>query len=63
MDLYLEGLEEFIEDGMKRRKIPGLGIGIVKNGSILYSKGFGYADIENQKSVTPDTEFKILFLF
>jgi len=58
MDLYLDGLEEFIEDAMKRRRIPGLGIGIIRDGSILYSKGFGHADIENNKPVTPDTVFR-----
>ena len=58
MDLYLEGLEEFLEVGMIKRKIPGLGIGIIKDGSILYNKGFGYADIENEKCITTDTVFR-----
>lgn len=59
MELALEGLDKFIEKSMKERKIPGLGIGIVKDGNIMYARGFGYADIENKKEVTPDTVFRI----
>ncbi len=59
MELNLEGLDKFIEDRLKERKIPGLGIGIIKGNNILYNRGFGYADIENRKPVTPDTVFRI----
>ncbi len=59
MELNLEGLDKFIEDRLKERKIPGLGIGIIKGSTVLYNRGYGYADIENKKPVTPNTVFRI----
>lgn len=39
--------------------IPGLAIGIVHNGKLVYQKGFGYADVESKIPVTPKTCFCI----
>ena len=43
MDLNLENLDSFIENGIKKPNIPGLGIGIVQDGKTVYLKGFGYS--------------------
>ncbi len=43
----------------KEYSIPGLSIGISSNDSLIYSKGFGFSDIENQIKVTPKTPFRI----
>jgi CubicO group peptidase (beta-lactamase class C family) len=40
-------------------RIPGLAVGIVHNGKLVYQKGFGYADIESKVSITPKTCFRI----
>lgn len=40
-------------------RIPGLAVGIVHNGKLVYQKGFGYADVESKISVTPKTCFRI----
>lgn len=40
-------------------RIPGLAVGIVHNGKIVYQKGFGYADIESKILITPKTCFRI----
>ena len=42
--------------------IPGLSIGISASDSLIYSKGFGFSDIENQIKVTPNTPFRIASL-
>lgn len=34
---------------------PGAGIAVVKDGKIIFSKGYGYADIENKKTIDPMT--------
>jgi len=59
MDFDLKNLENFIEKRIHELKIPGLGIGIVKDNSVLYSRGFGYADIENRKKITPNNVFRV----
>jgi D-alanyl-D-alanine carboxypeptidase len=40
-------------------RIPGLAVGIVHNGKLIYQKGVGYADIESKIAVTPKTCFRI----
>lgn len=39
--------------------VPGCAVGIVKEGKLVYAKGFGYRDIENKLPVTPNTLFPI----
>lgn len=45
-----------IEQGIKDNHIPGLAIGIVMDGRLVYSRGFGEATIGGAR-VTPDTVF------
>lgn len=52
-------IDEVIAGEMKAQNIPGLALGIVYNGVLLYAKGYGKADIENDVPVTPDTVFAI----
>jgi len=39
--------------------IPGLSVAVAVDGDIVWSEGFGYADVENQLAVTPLTRFRI----
>ncbi len=52
-------LEEEIPKLMEAGDIPGLTLVIVKNDGTLYIKGFGYADLEKQEAVTPETLFEL----
>jgi CubicO group peptidase (beta-lactamase class C family) len=47
-------LDTFIEDIMEQSHIPGLSACIVKDSDTIWSKGYGWADIENQIPMTPD---------
>lgn len=42
---------------MKDQKIVGLAIAIIGKGEVLYSKGYGYADLENPTPVSTKTVF------
>jgi CubicO group peptidase (beta-lactamase class C family) len=44
---------------MKVHKIPGMAIGVIKDKNVLFLKGYGYADIETARPVTPKTNFFI----
>lgn len=48
-----------ILDTMAALRIPGAQIAVVKDGALVWSEGFGLADIEQQVSVTPVTRFRI----
>jgi len=52
-------LEEFILNRMRESRLPGLSIGLIKNGELVYSRGFGFRDIERGLPVTPDTIYGI----
>ena len=44
---------------MKMAGIPGLSVAIAVDGEIIWSEGFGYADLEHRVPVTPLTLFRI----
>lgn len=55
----LEGFDQFITDMMKEWEVPGMAIAIVKEGQVIYSKGFGSRNVEKELKVTPQTLFAI----
>ena len=40
-------------------KIPGMSVALMKGDSILFERGFGYADLEKKQAVTPATTFRV----
>ncbi len=55
----LDGFDAVIEKAIKDFKVPGLAIAVVKDGEVIYAKGFGQRDIEKNLPVTPRTLFAI----
>ena len=45
-------INSFVEGVMTNYNIPGLAIGVVKDGQILYTKGYGYKNIETKEPIT-----------
>ena len=52
-------IERAIDKGRTDLHVPGAALVIVKDDRVIYSKGFGLRDVENNLSVTPDTLFAI----
>lgn len=44
---------------MSAQRIPGMALAVVRSGKVVKAKGYGYADLEHQVPVTPETVFKI----
>jgi D-alanyl-D-alanine carboxypeptidase len=44
---------------MQKRGTPGLSLAVVKDGKIVYEKGYGLADVENDVPATPETVYEI----
>lgn len=57
--INLDGFDAFVEKVMKDWKVPGLSLAIVKDGKIVYAKGYGFRDVAKKLPVTPDTLFAI----
>lgn len=49
------GLAKLVEE----RGMIGMSAGVVRQGKLAWSRGYGYADLENQVQSTPDTLYRI----
>jgi CubicO group peptidase (beta-lactamase class C family) len=49
----------FILDTMRALGAPGASITVMKDGEVVWSEGFGWADMEQRVAVTPLTRFRI----
>ncbi|MEO5356501.1 MAG: beta-lactamase family protein [Nitrospirae bacterium YQR-1] len=54
-----EGYETWFSQLMAKNDVTGASVAIAKNGRIIYSKGFGYADKAAHEPVTPNTLFRV----
>src|ERR1043165_1606259 len=52
-------IEKAIAEEMEKNAIPGVAVAIAKDGKLIYSKGFGYADLENKVPFTAQTVSRI----
>jgi len=54
-----DSIVSYIETGMEKWKIPGLGILVIKDGEVLIKRGFGYRDLEHKLPFDIETSFFI----
>ncbi|MBT9150952.1 MAG: putative penicillin-binding protein PbpX [candidate division WS2 bacterium] len=52
-------LEEFVFTKMSETKLPGLSLAIVKGNEVIWSKAFGFRDLERGHATTPHTLYRI----
>ena len=57
-----QSFESRLEDWRIRLKMPSISAAIVKDNEILWAKGFGYADIEDQIHATENTIYHLASL-
>ena len=53
-------LDGFIEDMMAENQIPGLAAGIVTSEGLVWSGGYGFADVDTGREVTSETIFALM---
>jgi CubicO group peptidase (beta-lactamase class C family) len=54
--------DQEVQNLRKRLRIPGMSVAILKQQEIIFKKGFGYADIENQIPATENTPYHLASL-
>jgi serine beta-lactamase-like protein LACTB len=54
----IESIRSLIKKTMDRHHAPGASFAIGLGGTIAWSEGFGYADVENQIHATPNTAYR-----
>ncbi len=55
----LDGFESYAQQALKDAKCAGLAVAVVKDGNVIYAKGFGSRDLKNNQPVTTKTLFAI----
>lgn len=55
----LSGVDSFVNQMLIDWHVPGASVAIVKDGKLLYAKGYGFKDIQNNLPVTEKTLFPI----
>ncbi len=55
----LVSFDHEVESFMQARKIPGGALAVVKEGRLIYARGYGWADREKRASVRPEMLFRI----
>jgi CubicO group peptidase (beta-lactamase class C family) len=55
----VQRIDSLVSAPMKTGNLAGMAIAVVKGRDTLLMKGYGYADLENQVPVTPQTVFRI----
>ena len=51
--------EAWLNSQMEYRGLPGVAVGVVCDQELVWSRGFGYADVEKKVPVTPKTLFRM----
>ena len=52
-------IEALVEQVMEDLQIPGVSVGIVKDGDVAYARGFGVAEYGSDRAMTPQTQFAV----
>lgn len=52
-------LEKVVAEELKETKTPGAAVAVVRDGRVVFAKGFGVASVETNDPVTPDTLFRL----
>lgn len=52
-------LDELLTGFLSEHRLPGVSVAVGRCGQLLYSRGFGWADVEAQRPVQPDSLFRL----
>ena len=61
-DPALKSFDETMEAQLRVQKLPGASLAVVKDGRLVYAKGFGLGDVVNKAPVEPASLFRIASL-
>ena len=53
------GIETAVREELKQRQAPGAAVAVVHDGRVIYSRGFGMANVETGEEVRPEMLFRL----
>ncbi len=54
-----ERLDEFVHERMRRTRLPGLSLALVRDGEVVHSRGYGFRDLAQRAPATAHTAYGI----
>jgi CubicO group peptidase (beta-lactamase class C family) len=58
-DAHVAQIKEFVEDARKALDVPGVGIGLIQDGKVVFADGFGVREIGKPAKIDGNTSFMI----
>lgn len=55
----LEGLDDYVRGAMESWEVPGLGLAVVKDDSVVYARGYGVRELGTDEPVDENTLFAV----
>ncbi|MFZ4928791.1 serine hydrolase [Chryseobacterium sp. Mn2064] len=52
-------IDSYVKEAMKNNKIPGLALGIIKDGKVIFEQYYGTENLEDLKKVSPSSMFRV----
>jgi len=56
---FVEKLEGFVAEAMMQGHVPGLSLAVVKDGQVVYARGFGAKRLRDNSPATPETLYGV----
>jgi CubicO group peptidase (beta-lactamase class C family) len=56
---FIESADKSVPGALHDYNIPGLAVALIRNGAVVWMKGYGFADVASAKPITPDTAFNV----
>lgn len=56
---FADKMDDYVKREMAKEQVPGLSLVVVKDGKIIKSAGYGYANLEVKAPATPETIYQI----
>jgi len=57
-----QNIEEYLLDMINVHKIPGMSVGVIKDGSVIHKGFYGTENLESNKAISNETLFKVFSL-
>jgi CubicO group peptidase (beta-lactamase class C family) len=56
---FIEAADKSVPGALRDYNVPGLAVALIRNGAVVWMKGYGFADVASAKPITPDTAFNV----
>ena len=56
---FKKEIETYLQEQIQMQQIPGLALGVIKNGKVVYEEYFGKSDLETNATVSENTLFPV----